>query len=202
MHTGINELFAGVTGGLGLFVVGMWLLTENLKLLVSRQLRRTASRWTGNRFRAALGGPCRRHHPEHVRDDLHRGEHSSLRADYDPGSAGPDSWRHAAWRIGPGRHRPLRYQAIMIIAMEAASVSLAQSSICCRPACRGSVALQVVHVSGGVQRCLSARCSSRCFTAKSTSTLAVDEGVGSRQDMRGSCNGNPLAFCLTGLQRS
>ena len=56
MRTGMNELFAGVTGGLGLFVVGMWLLTENLKSLASRQLRRTASRWTGNRFSALLWG--------------------------------------------------------------------------------------------------------------------------------------------------
>ena len=56
MDTGINELFAWVTGGLGLFVVGMWLLTENLKTLASRQMRRTASRWTGNRFSALLWG--------------------------------------------------------------------------------------------------------------------------------------------------
>ena len=56
----MNELFAGITGGLGLFIVGMWLLTENLKSLASRRLRRTASRWTANRFTAlawgALGG--------------------------------------------------------------------------------------------------------------------------------------------------
>ena len=57
MDTGISELFAEVTGGLGLFVVGMWLLTENLKTLASRQLRRTANRWTGNRFSALLWGP-------------------------------------------------------------------------------------------------------------------------------------------------
>ena len=56
MDTGISELFAEVTGGLGLFVVGMWLLTENLKTLASRQLRRTANRWTGNRFSALLWG--------------------------------------------------------------------------------------------------------------------------------------------------
>ena len=56
MHTGTNELLAGVTGGLGLFVVGMWLLTEHLKTLASRQLRRTASRWTRNRFSALLWG--------------------------------------------------------------------------------------------------------------------------------------------------
>ena len=32
MHTGTNELFAGVTGGLGLFVVGMWLLAPSVAL--------------------------------------------------------------------------------------------------------------------------------------------------------------------------
>ena len=52
----MNELFAGVAGGLGLFIVGMWLLTENLKALASRPLRRTATRWTGNRFSALLWG--------------------------------------------------------------------------------------------------------------------------------------------------
>ena len=52
----MNELFAGVAGGLGLFIVGMWLLTENLKALASRRLRRTAARWTENRFSALLWG--------------------------------------------------------------------------------------------------------------------------------------------------
>ena len=52
----MNELFAGVAGGLGLFIVGMWLLTENLKALASRRLRRTAARWTANRFSALLWG--------------------------------------------------------------------------------------------------------------------------------------------------
>ena len=52
----MNELFAGVAGGLGLFIVGMWLLTENLKTLASGRLRRTATRWTGNRFSALLWG--------------------------------------------------------------------------------------------------------------------------------------------------
>ena len=50
------ELLAGVVGGLGLFVVGMWLLTENLKNLASRRLRNFAHRWTGNRFAALLWG--------------------------------------------------------------------------------------------------------------------------------------------------
>ena len=36
----------GVIGGFGLFVVGMHLLTENLKAIASRRLRRVASRWT------------------------------------------------------------------------------------------------------------------------------------------------------------
>ena len=56
MNTDMNELFAGVAGGLGLFIVGMWFLTENLKTLASRRLRRSANRWTGNRFSALLWG--------------------------------------------------------------------------------------------------------------------------------------------------
>ena len=52
----MNELFAGVAGGLGLFIVGMWLLTENLKALATRQLRRAAGRWTGHRFSALVWG--------------------------------------------------------------------------------------------------------------------------------------------------
>ena len=52
----MNELFAGVAGGLGLFIVGMWLLTENLKALATRRLRRIAGRWTGNRFSALAWG--------------------------------------------------------------------------------------------------------------------------------------------------
>ena len=52
----MNELFAGITGGLGLFIVGMWLLTENLKTLASRRLRRIAGRWTANRFSALVWG--------------------------------------------------------------------------------------------------------------------------------------------------
>ena len=50
------DLVGGMIGGLGLFMVGMWLLTENLKALASRRLRRTASRWTANRFSALLWG--------------------------------------------------------------------------------------------------------------------------------------------------
>ena len=52
----MNELFAGIAGGLGLFIVGMWLLTENLKALATRRLRRTAGQWTENRFSALAWG--------------------------------------------------------------------------------------------------------------------------------------------------
>lgn len=50
------EALAGSIGGLGLFMVGMWILTDNLKALASRRLRRTAARWTANRFSALLWG--------------------------------------------------------------------------------------------------------------------------------------------------
>ena len=50
------EALAGSIGGLGLFMVGMWILTDNLKALASRRLRRTATRWTANRFSALLWG--------------------------------------------------------------------------------------------------------------------------------------------------
>lgn len=52
----MNELLAGIAGGLGLFIAGMWILTENLKALASRRLRMAASRWTGNRFSAVAWG--------------------------------------------------------------------------------------------------------------------------------------------------
>ncbi|MDE0717866.1 MAG: Na/Pi symporter [Rhodospirillaceae bacterium] len=52
----MTELIGGVVGGLGLFFFGMWLLTENLKKLASRRLRRMAQRWTANRFTALAWG--------------------------------------------------------------------------------------------------------------------------------------------------
>ena len=42
------DILGGVVGGLGLFFVGMWLLTENLKTLASRRIRMLTARWTGN----------------------------------------------------------------------------------------------------------------------------------------------------------
>lgn len=50
------ELLGGIVGGCGLFIVGMWLLTENLKQLASRRLRRAARRWTANPFKAVMWG--------------------------------------------------------------------------------------------------------------------------------------------------
>ena len=52
----MTELLGGVIGGLGLFTVGMWFLTENLKTLASRRLRRTAHKWTANRIKGLLWG--------------------------------------------------------------------------------------------------------------------------------------------------
>ena len=39
-------------GGLGLFFVGMWLLSENLKALANPQLRRIAAYWVPNDYTA------------------------------------------------------------------------------------------------------------------------------------------------------
>ena len=52
----MNELFAIIAGGFGLFIVGMWLLTENLKSLTTMRLRRNAGRWTEKRFSALAWG--------------------------------------------------------------------------------------------------------------------------------------------------
>ena len=50
------EHFAGAVGGLGLFVAGMWFLTENLKKMASRRLRRIAQRLTGHPLSAFFWG--------------------------------------------------------------------------------------------------------------------------------------------------
>ena len=50
------DILGGVVGGLGLFFVGMWLLTENLKALASRRIRMLTARWTGNALTALAWG--------------------------------------------------------------------------------------------------------------------------------------------------
>ena len=51
------ELLEEAVGGLGLFMVGMWILTDNLKALASWRFRRAAARWTANRYSGLLWGP-------------------------------------------------------------------------------------------------------------------------------------------------
>ena len=50
----MTEALGGIVGGLGLFFVGMWMLSESLKRTASRRLREIAANWAPNRF-AALG---------------------------------------------------------------------------------------------------------------------------------------------------
>ena len=52
----MHDSVANVAGGLGLFVAGMWFLTENLKTLASWRLRRAATRWTASPGTALLWG--------------------------------------------------------------------------------------------------------------------------------------------------
>ena len=46
------ENLGGIIGGLGLFFVGMWLLTDNLKNITTRRFRRIAVDWVPNRYAA------------------------------------------------------------------------------------------------------------------------------------------------------
>ena len=50
------SIISGIVGGLGLFMFGLWVLTENLKTLAGRSLRRTVHRWTANPLTALLWG--------------------------------------------------------------------------------------------------------------------------------------------------
>ncbi len=50
------DVFAGIAGGLGLFSVGMWLLTDNLRSLVSHRLRTTVSRLAERRLTGFVCG--------------------------------------------------------------------------------------------------------------------------------------------------
>ena len=58
---------------------------------------------------AFLGTAGRRHHPEHERIDLHRGEHPAVAADHLEGCARHDPGRRCR-RDGPRHDRHLRYQ--------------------------------------------------------------------------------------------
>jgi len=47
---------AGILGGVGLFLLGMRLMTEGLRIAAGRALRRVLERWTATRWRALLSG--------------------------------------------------------------------------------------------------------------------------------------------------
>ncbi len=46
----------GIAGGIGLFLLGMRLMTEGLRIAAGRALRRILARWTATRMRALLSG--------------------------------------------------------------------------------------------------------------------------------------------------
>ena len=49
-------LVENLLGGMGLFLIGMWLLSDGLKLAGGRVLRTVLSRWTGTSLRGVLSG--------------------------------------------------------------------------------------------------------------------------------------------------
>ncbi|NNL84896.1 MAG: hypothetical protein HKP27_04545 [Myxococcales bacterium] len=50
----------GMLGGVGLFLLGMRLMTEGLRIAAGRALRRILERWTATRMRALLRPTPRR----------------------------------------------------------------------------------------------------------------------------------------------
>jgi phosphate:Na+ symporter len=50
------QLIGAFAGGLGLFLLGMWLMTDGLKLAAGRALQDILGRWTRTRFRGLLAG--------------------------------------------------------------------------------------------------------------------------------------------------
>lgn len=50
------SLIGSFAGGLGLFLLGMWLMTEGLKVAAGRALQGILGRWTRTRFRGLLAG--------------------------------------------------------------------------------------------------------------------------------------------------
>ena len=49
-------MLGSVAGGLGLFLLGMWLMTDGLKLAAGNSLRRLLARWTGRPLRGLAAG--------------------------------------------------------------------------------------------------------------------------------------------------
>lgn len=47
------ESVTGLVGGLGLFLVGMWLMTEGLKVAAGPSLKTLLERWTNTRLRGS-----------------------------------------------------------------------------------------------------------------------------------------------------
>jgi phosphate:Na+ symporter len=50
------SIWTGILGGVGLFLVGMRLMTEGLRIAAGRALRKILQRWTATRMRALLSG--------------------------------------------------------------------------------------------------------------------------------------------------
>ena len=50
------DYFSAALGGLGLFLLGMWLITEGLKVAAGRSLEHLLSSWTSSRLRGLLSG--------------------------------------------------------------------------------------------------------------------------------------------------
>ena len=49
-------IVGGFVGGLGMFFMGMRLLTQHLKTLADRRVRQSAARWTGSRWSGCVWG--------------------------------------------------------------------------------------------------------------------------------------------------
>lgn len=53
----LNAIMLGsLAGGIGLFVPGMWLMTDGLKIAAGNTLRSLLARWTGTPLRGIVSG--------------------------------------------------------------------------------------------------------------------------------------------------
>ena len=50
------ETLASILGGIGLFLLGVWMMTEGLKLAAGPQLRLILGNWTNTRLRGLFAG--------------------------------------------------------------------------------------------------------------------------------------------------